>query len=175
MIKDKIIEILEKLPDEELENVYWAVKHIEKKYLFNWNLFGKGVKITNQFEESEKIIALWDATFAGHISEEIKNDIYYNEFKWHIFSYKKQACISEHAARSAFKTTNKNEVYVMYQNSPYITLLRSANEIVAEDFDTEQDVYIFDSSFTWTYVQTHESMCGPYYLRLNKKNNVSSI
>jgi hypothetical protein len=168
--KHEIIKILEKLPDEELDNVLWAAKHIEERYLFKKHLISKGAKITNQIDHSEEIIALWDATFAGDISEEIKREVNFNQFKWHIFSNKKQECLSKNAARCAFNAEKKNEVYVMYQNSPYITLLNAADEILAEDFDNEQDVYIFDRSFIWTYVKTHESMCGPYFSRLNSNS-----
>ena len=163
IIKDQIIKILDGLPDEELENVYWAVKHIEKKYQFKWNLFGKGVKIENLFDESEKIIACWENTFAGNISQDAKNSIYYEQFRWHIFSYEIQPCISKDAAKDAFDSINKDELYMMYQNSPYVTMLSNASAIKASDFDNEQDVYIFDKSFAWTYVRTHESMCGPYF------------
>lgn len=166
MIKEKIISMLDQLPDEELENVFWAIQHIERAYLYGWNLFGKGVKITNQFEQSEKLIACWDYTFASHLSEETKETIFYNEFKWHIFSNKLRECLVDQAAREAFNVLEKDELYVMYQHSPYVTLLSSAKEIVAEDFDSEQDIYIFDKTFTWTYVRTHEVEFGPYFCKI---------
>lgn len=39
------------------------------------------------------------------------------------------------------------------------------SKITAEeiDKDTGSDVYIVAKDFTWTYVRTHESACGPYF------------
>ncbi|WP_088547169.1 DUF4275 family protein [Paenibacillus aquistagni] len=74
-----------------------------------------------------------------------------------------QACLTNEKARDAFNASNKSEFYVMYQDSPNVLLYKNPNSLVAEDFDTEQDIYIFDRNYTWTYVHTHESMCGPYY------------
>lgn len=75
------------------------------------------------------------------------------------------------AAREAFNQEVKDELYVMYQHSPDILIYSNAGNVVAEDFDHEQDVYIFDKNFSWTYVNTHESMCGPYFYKLNSYIN----
>lgn len=163
LIRTRINQILDTLPEEELENVYWAIEHIRKKYFYNWSLFGKGVKITNLFEESQQIIALWEKAFTHNISEETKRNIHFNQFRWHIFSYEQRECLKEEAAREAFDNIVKEEIYVMYQRSPYVMLYSNASDLQAADFDEEQDIYLFDKSFAWTYVHTHESMCGPYF------------
>ncbi|WMT43562.1 DUF4275 family protein [Paenibacillus sp. D2_2] len=92
--------------------------------------------------------------------------MYYNQYRWHIFSYEKQVCSIKEKARKEFNEITKSEIYVMYQDSPYVRLYKNANDVVAEDFDSEQDIFIFDRDFTWTYVHTHESMCGPYYYKV---------
>lgn len=171
MIKDKIIEILDRLPEEEQMDVLGYAELIERRYQFNWNLFGKGVKITDVFEEPQKIIALWDYQFSSHLSEETKKSIHYDQFKWHIFSYEKVHSLTEAAARSAFDETHKDELYIMYQGSPYITLLSNAKDVRASDFDSEQDVYVFDKSCSWTYVHTHECYCGPYFSTVSMISN----
>lgn len=71
-------------------------------------------------------------------------------------------------ARRAFDQISKNEVFVMYQNSLKIFHYKNANDITSTDFDSEQDIYIFDIDFTWTYVHTHEDMCGPFFYLMNK-------
>ncbi|WP_256221942.1 MULTISPECIES: DUF4275 family protein [unclassified Paenibacillus] len=83
-----------------------------------------------------------------------------------MFSYEKQDCLTDNTARDAFNAENKNELYVMYQHTPFIQIFQNANKVIAEDFDSEQDIYIFDQAFTWTYVHTHESMCGPYFYKV---------
>lgn len=170
MPKNEIMKILDRLPEEELEKALWALKHIECRYLNNWNLFGKGIKITNLFEESESILARWDHKFAGHIDDSTKQEIYYDQFRWHLFSYEKQPCLVGDEARRAFDALHKNELYMMVERSPYVTLLSHAEAVTAQDFEQMEDVYLFDRSFTWTYVKTHEESLGlgPYFLQLNK-------
>lgn len=166
MIRDKIDKILDCLPEEELENVYWSIVFIQEDYIFKQNLREKGVVI-EVVNEAEKIIDLWDKRFAQNISEGLKEEIYYEQFKWHIFSYEKQKCLEREVARKAFDTLSKEEFYVMYQGSPILFLYTNANEVISRDFDTQQDIYVFDKNFTWTYVHTHESMCGPYFYKIN--------
>ena len=35
------------------------------------------------------------------------------------------------------------------------------------------DWYLVDKDFTWTYVQTHEADCGPYFCRRDPSLSVS--
>jgi hypothetical protein len=51
----------------------------------------------------------------------------------------------------------------MYQNKPEVFLYTGAKDVVSTDFDSEQDIYIFDRGFTWTYIHTHEADFGPYF------------
>lgn len=165
MMRNKIDEILDNLPEEELENVYWSIQFIQKEYLFKKNLLDKGVIITELYEEAEGIKNLWDNTFAENINEEMRESIHYHKFRWHIFSYEKQECLKEVAARKAFDVVPKDEIYVMYQELPYVIQYKEAHKVIAADFDSQQDIYIFDKNFTWTYIHTHESTCGPYFYK----------
>ncbi|MFJ2045452.1 DUF4275 family protein [Paenibacillus taichungensis] len=166
MIRDEINELLDALPEHELNVVYSRIELVHRKYMYNKNLEDKGVLVNELCEESEEIIQKWDNTFAKNISEEVKEAIYYSQYKWHMFSYEKQDCLTDNAARDAFNAENKNELYVMYQHTPFIQIFQNANNVIAEDFDSEQDIYIFDQEFTWTYVHTHESRCGPYFYKV---------
>ncbi|SEL10772.1 protein of unknown function [Paenibacillus sp. OK003] len=166
MIRDEINELLDALPDHELNVVYSQIELVHRKYMYNKNLEDKGVLVTELCEESEEIIQKWDNTFAKNIGEEVKEAIYYSQYKWHMFSYVKQDCLTDNSARDAFNAENKNELYVMYQHTPFIQVFQNANNVIAEDFDSEQDIYIFDQEFTWTYVHTHESRCGPYFYKV---------
>jgi hypothetical protein len=69
----------------------------------------------------------------------------------------------------------KNEVYMMYQNSPEILRCKYVNGLVSSDFDHEQDIYIFDVDYTWTYVHTHEEMCGPYFYTMNRESDFNPL
>ncbi len=163
MIRNKIDEILDSLPKDELENVYWSIKFIHEDHLFKKNLLDKGVIITELYEDTEGIKDLWDNTFAKNINEEMRESIHYHQHKWHMYSYEKQECLKEVAARKAFDSVSKDELYAMYQGASYIIQYSEADKVSAADFDSQQDFYIFDKSFTWTYVHTHEFTCGPYF------------
>lgn len=69
MIRKRIDEILDGLPDEDLEEVYWAIQPIKKNYLFRNNLLEKGVLISEIYDEELEIIDKWDNTFARNICE----------------------------------------------------------------------------------------------------------
>lgn len=166
MIRNKINQILDTLPEDELQKVYWSIDFIQRGYLFRKNLQDKGVVISELYDESQEIIELWDNTFAKHINGETREAIYYDQYKWHIFSYEKQVCLKEEEARQAFDAEAKDDLYVMYQNSPLVLLYTNAGNVIATDFDTEQDIYLFDRQWNWTYVHTHESMCGPYFYKV---------
>ena len=92
MIRDKINKILDSLPEEELENVYYSIVTIQEDYEFKQNLHQKGVQISEIYDADE-IIDLWDKTFAKNINVQLKKEIHYEQFKWHIFRYKKQECL----------------------------------------------------------------------------------
>lgn len=168
MIRDKIDKILDCLPEIELNYAYWSIVRIQEEFLFRKTLDDKGVKITDDvLKESEEIIELWDKTFAHNVSRDIKESIYYNQYKWHIFSFEKQDCLKGEEAKQAFDAITKDELYVFYQSKQVIEQYQNAKSLVAVDFDSRNDIYIFDINFTWTYVHTHESNCGPYFYKLN--------
>ncbi|MFX3647854.1 MAG: DUF4275 family protein [Paenibacillus sp.] len=168
MIRDKINELLDTLPELELNRAYWGIERIHQEYMFKKNLQDKGVVVTELYEESEGIVKQWDRAFANNIDDVVKESIHYSQYKWHMFSYEQQKCLTHDEARDAFNAEPKDEVYVMYENGGWVLLYENANRIIAADFNSEQDIYIFDRAFTWTYVYTHESMCGPYFYKIEQ-------
>lgn len=63
------------------------------------HLLSKGVCITEIYDETQEIVERWDNTFAQNISAEIKEAVYYSQFKWHMFSYEQQNCLKMEEAR----------------------------------------------------------------------------
>lgn len=165
MVRDKINKLLDRLPEEELEKVYWSLVTIQENCEFKQNLRQKGVQITEIYD-ADNIIHLWDKTFAKHINVQVRKEIHYEQYKWHIFSYKKRECLEKDVARQVFDNITKDELYVMYEGFPIRYLYTNASQVVSKDFDSQQDIYIIDKNFTWTYVHTHESMCGPYFCKV---------
>ncbi len=113
----------------------------------------------------------WENCFAGHLSLEEKKSIYlFNDdgfcgYLWHVFSYEKQDCLRGKEAEREFNNVSKQACYVFYQHSNKALVLEQADALTADDLREEQDVYVVDHDFSWTYVQTHESQCGPYFCR----------
>lgn len=114
----------------------------------------------------------WENHFADHLSYKDKKKIFlYDEdgfcgYLWHLFSYKRRASLQEEQADTAFNKEWKETCYVFYQHSEEAYILEKSKAITADLFENEEDVYIVDKDFNWTYVRTHETgLCGPYFCR----------
>lgn len=121
----------------------------------------------------------WEHHFANHLTFKEKEEIhlYYNGwahgYLWHIFSYNRRDCLKEMQANGAFNNVSKNTCYVFYQNSDYALIIENATHLTASDFVEkgdfdESDIFVVDKEFTWTYVNTHEASCGPYFCTKSK-------
>jgi hypothetical protein len=114
----------------------------------------------------------WENNFANHISNKEKKSIYLNDacgFLWHLFSYEKKDCLTEEQAEKAFNNETKKYCYVFYQHLDYALILENASMFTADDLLNENDIYIVDKEFNWTFVKTHETECGPYFSRKSGK------
>ena len=58
-----------------------------------------------------KIKARWSRLFAYTVSSEDKQTIHYDQFRWHIFSYERVACLTGDAARRAFDGCKKDRAF----------------------------------------------------------------
>jgi hypothetical protein len=125
----------------------------------------KGILVTELVNKGEDLRKKWEGQFANSISSQEKKSIYFDQFLWHVFSYKKLPCLTEEEAMNAFHNETKNVCYVFYQNDHHAYMLTNAENLRAEDLRDEHDVYVVDQHFQWTYVQTHEWFCGPYFYR----------
>ncbi len=114
----------------------------------------------------------WDAFFASSISQEEKRKIYYNNFKWHMFSYEKIEALKGDEATCAFDCCEKESAYVFIQCTDEAWRIENAQLLTSADLGVDYsferaDVYIFDVNGKWAYARTHESDCGPYFLRID--------
>lgn len=115
--------------------------------------------------DSSILKSMWEDKFTSGLTVKDKEDIYFSSFMWHIFSYERRDALSGSTARQAFNRIKKTEVYGFYQNDDNAFCINSAGLLKASDLDHLKDVYIVDPKMKWTYVNTHESLCGPYYMR----------
>ena len=89
---------------------------------------------------------------------------------WHVFSWElldKNLYLTGEAAKKAYDNIDKREaVFIDWfedEETKDITWdLKTANA-----FDGFAEVYVVDKDFKWTYIKTHENMCGPYFMKRN--------
>lgn len=141
------------------------VNRLKEKKVKVREIPGWGSYLRNQREES----------FVGHLSDQEKEEIYLDGYLWHVFSYEERECLEKEQANQAFNNVFKNQCYVFYQHSDYAFIIEDAasvkvNNFIEKDDLYESDVYIVDKGFTWTYVNTHEGNCGPYFSKIVRRD-----
>lgn len=110
----------------------------------------------------------WESTFAKELSFNEKQDICMDAFLWNIFTLGKKKSLEKEEARTAFNQIKKNKVLAFYEHKDVVILYKNASQLKDTDFDIEDDVYLVDLDFTWTYVVTHEGRIGPFFLDVKK-------
>lgn len=115
----------------------------------------------------------WEKSFASHLKQNEKEKIYlygdryFSGYLWHVFSYEKRPYLLQNDANDAFDAVKKSKCYIFYQHSANVLTVEHASTLKASQFANEEDVYVVDEHFTWTYVVTHESYCGPYFSKVD--------
>ena len=118
------------------------------------------------------VAARWTRLFAGGISAEEKRRVGFRQYRWHIFSFGLVKAREGEAARRAFNALClKDTAYLFFQHAGNAFCVGNAFLLRAEDLELgsafgRSDAYLFDPKGGWTYVQTHEESCGPYFLSL---------
>lgn len=132
-------------------------------------VLARGVKAVPESGTSLK--RRWSRLFAAGIGPEQKKAVYFNQYRWHLFSYRVLPALQGMEAEDAFAQAQKDTVYAFYQHCDDGWRLENAHLIRPEDFVTDvpcpwTDVYLFDPVNRWTYIHTHEPDCGPYFFRV---------
>lgn len=110
------------------------------------------------------LIKKWDCTFAKNVDPETKEQIYMVQYLWHIFSYKKKAAQEGTKAISTFNKIPKKKIYIFYQHRDEAYMINEASTIKFKHLAKEEDIYIVDELFQWTFVITHAAL-GPYFCK----------
>jgi hypothetical protein len=118
------------------------------------------------YSKASTIKSNWSKLFASSVSNEDKKEIRYDRYKWHIFSFEKINALSQIKARQAFNKCKKDKVYVFYQYKDAAFYIENPHLLKSTDFDSDDDIYVFDTVYKWTYIHTHEIQCGPYFYRI---------
>lgn len=120
--------------------------------------------------EKSHVAAQWDELFTSMVSEQSRKCVkqYNDQYKWHLFSFDLLDALKSDDARGAFDTIGKDTVYIFFQYAEESFFVKNASLLKAKDLDFDSDmdkadIYVFDPIEKWTYVQTHEESCGPYF------------
>lgn len=128
--------------------------------------------------DPEIVAEQWLDTFAVNVPEaELGAHVLAEgNYLWHIFSRNLVPCLSEDEARQALKAHASDELYLFYNEYPPedVPQVRPVTLEELEAIPADRgaspgtDWYVVDRNFTWTYVQTHEEDCGPYFCEAPK-------
>lgn len=131
-------------------------------------LLERGIRFTPVNDRTTK--AKWTKLFAASVPKEKRKEVHFEQFRWHLFSFELLDALTAGDARAAFDAEPKDAVYLFWQHTKKAYLLENAHLLKAEDLDHKfipfSDFYLFSPKGKWTYVHTHESMCGPYFYKL---------
>jgi len=82
-----------------------------------------------------------------------------------LFSYNVKPCLTKEEAKKAFDEVFKFECYVFYRHANIALLIENSKDLCSNDFEFDnEEVYVIDKNYKWTYMKTHEESFGPYYL-----------
>jgi len=148
------------------------IDEFAKKYRENMEakLINKGILFEHilDYDKVAELKNKWLTSFADGVKTD---DIYINQFMWHIFSYKRVVCVEGDEATENFNSQYKSQCYILFQNHNDAYYLENAFDLIQDDIIggvdfMSNDLYVVNKRFNWTYVFTHESdcgYCGPYY------------
>ena len=88
---------------------------------------------------------------------------------WHVFSWEllrdNKFLVGDQAKTAYDKIDKRGAIYIeWFEDEKTHDITWDMN--TAADLDKKIEVYVVASDFSWTYIKTHESMCGPYFMKL---------
>ncbi len=120
----------------------------------------------------EEFYNKWIEVFASNIP---KKDIQKyvkstGNYIWHIFSWEllneNKYLIGEKAKEAYDKIDKKGAFYIeWFEDKHTKDMICDLN--TAKALDDFVEIYVVGRDFKWTYIKTHEGMCGPYFM-INK-------
>ena len=161
--QERLFQLIDKII--EIRNEYEYQIYEYKTARLYEDMKTRGIEYKKSNINSSILKSAWEDKFTNGLTMKDKEEIYFDSYMWHIFSYEKREAKIGSKARQAFNRVKKNEVYCFFQNDENAFCIFNAGLLKASDLDHLDDVYIVDSEMKWTYVHTHESACGPYYAR----------
>ena len=88
---------------------------------------------------------------------------------WHVFSFElidSKKFLSGDEAKVAYDKIEKNGALYIEWFKDKTTKGMTPELNTASALDKLVEVYVVSHDFSWTYIKTHESTCGPYFMKL---------
>ena len=113
----------------------------------------------------------WMLAFAGGIpkSDVKKYVVSTGNYIWHVFSWElmdaDQYLVGDAAKRAYDKTDKRGALYIeWFKDNHTKDITWDLNTATA--LDNFVEIYVVAKDFSWTYIKTHETGFGPYFLTL---------
>lgn len=112
----------------------------------------------------------WLSHFAQEVSQADINTyvIATGNYIWHVFSWNlldNSRYLTGDAAKAAYDQADRSDaVYVDQFHGKTVKDLDPRLH-TATALDAMTEVYVAPRDFSWTYIKTHESACGPYFMK----------
>lgn len=175
-LDDNEREIRSNLIEEIMEKITEYDAHIWKYQYDNYlkELITRGIEFIPV--NRDEVVSKWDKMFDSLVSDQTRKNTkhYSNQFRWHLFSFELLPVKKESSAQIAFDSQEKDTLYWFFEYAKEAYLIKNAHLLKASDFDilseystlNNADMYVYDPSGKWTYIKTHEELCGPYFFLL---------
>ncbi|MBQ9806010.1 MAG: DUF4275 family protein [Clostridia bacterium] len=90
-------------------------------------------------------------------------------YLWHVFSWElleeKKFLVGDQAGAAYDKADKRGAIYIeWFQDEKTHDITWDLN--TADALDNMVEVYVVARDFSWTYIKTHEGMCGPYFMKI---------
>lgn len=120
----------------------------------------------------------WYQTFAFNVSQDIFTNhvTSIGNHPWHIFTWGEVKAVEGEEAVSQLREKKFNAVLVFTGYPDHyskIKIIKSQRKLL-KLINTTDDIYLTSKDFSWTFVKTHESQCGPYF-RERESNTVMNL
>lgn len=135
----------------------------------------------------DEFIKKWINTFASRLTFEQYEKYVDNAYIWHVFSFgliDKNDYLEDDEARRAFDAADKTDAmyFLLFEDEPCTKKLpekfNTADKIenseltyvdcVCAGTPIYMEFYVVSKDFSWTYIVTHEDLCGPYFMNIKQ-------
>ena len=118
----------------------------------------------------QKFINQWLRHFAGDVNKDKLKQYVADQYIWHVFSFElldKGSFLIGDSARQAYDNADKNDcIFCDMFGRKGVTDKLQEEYCSAAQIDTQIDeLYVVAKDNSWTYIKTHESRCGPYFVK----------